>query len=161
VLGPVQIEYIEGLDVIVLRGNRRDVERLQRIIADIERLSQETLPLIEIHRLRFVGSQVMAQLVTEIYNEILSPRQGVVTIRPLVKPNSLLLIGRTDSVNLVKELIVKLDQPVAAESQFEVFPLKHISALDAQETIDAFFVDRFSQTQVGQAQSQRRAWGPV
>jgi general secretion pathway protein D len=149
VLGPVQIEFIEGLDVIVLRGNRRDVERLQRIIGDIERLSQETLPLIEIHRLSFVGSQVMAQLVSEIYNEILSPRQGVVTIRPLVKPNAMLLIGRTDSVNIVRELIIKLDQPVAAESQFEVFQLKHISALDAQETISAFFVDRFTQAQVG------------
>ncbi|TVS07747.1 MAG: hypothetical protein EA424_29425, partial [Planctomycetaceae bacterium] len=159
VLGPVQIEFIEGLDVIVLRGNRRDVERLQRIIQDIERLSQETLPLIEIQRLRFVGSQVMAQLVSEIYNEILSPRQGVVTIRPLVKPNSLLLIGRTDSVRLVKELIVKLDQPVSAESQFEVFQLKHISALDAQETITAFFVDRFTQVQVGQAQTLRPGLG--
>ena len=159
VLGPVQIEFVEGLDVIVLRGNRRDVERLQRIIQDIERLSQETLPLIEIHRLRFVGSQVMAQLVTEIYNEILSPRQGVVTIRPLVKPNSLLLIGRTDSVKLVKDLVVKLDQPVSAESQFEVFQLEHISVLDAQETIEAFFVDRFTQIQVGQAQTLRPGLG--
>lgn len=159
VLGPVQIEFVEGLDVIVLRGNRRDVERLQRIIQDIERLSQETLPLIEIHRLRFVGSQVMAQLVSETYNEILSPRQGVVTIRPLVKPNSLLLIGRTDSVRLVKELIVKLDQPVSAESQFEVFQLQHISALDAQETINSFFVDRFTQVQVGQAQTLRPGLG--
>ena len=159
VLGPVQIEFVEGLDVIVLRGNRRDVERLQRIIQDIERLSQETLPLIEIHRLQFVGSQVMAQLVTDIYNEILSPRQGVVTIRPLVKPNSLLLIGRTDSVKLIKDLIVKLDQPVSAESQFEVFQLKHISALDAQETITAFFVDRFTQVQVGQAQTLRPGLG--
>ncbi|MCL4207670.1 MAG: hypothetical protein KJ000_34740 [Pirellulaceae bacterium] len=160
VLGPVQIEYIEGLDVIVLRGNRRDVERLQKIIGDIERLSQETLPLIEIHPLRFVGSQVMAQLVSEIYNEILSPRQGVVTIRPLVKPNAMLLIGRTDSVTIVKELIVKLDQPVAAESQFEVFQLKHVSALDAQETISAFFVDRMTQAQVGtQAQGLRPGLG--
>jgi len=152
VIGPVQIEYLEGLDVIVLRGQRRDVERVQKIIEDIERLSQVTQPSIEIHRLRFVGSQVMSQLVTEIYDEILSPRQGAVTIRPLVKPNALLLIGRPESVSIVKELITKLDQPVAADTQFEVFQLKHISALDAEETINSFFVDRFTQAQqAGQA----------
>jgi general secretion pathway protein D len=114
--------------------------------------------LIDIHRLRFVGSQVMAQLVTAIYNEILSP--GKAGDDPPAGQTERAAADRTtDSVNLVKELIIKLDQPVSAESQFEVFPLKHISALDAQETITAFFVDRFSQVQVGQAQTLRPGLG--
>jgi len=101
-LGPVQIEFLEGLDVIVLRGHKRDVERVQRIIGDIERLSVETQPQIELIHLAHVGSQAMNELVGDIYNEILSPRQGQVTIRALVKPNSLLLIGRPESVNVVR-----------------------------------------------------------
>lgn len=140
-IGPVEIEFVPGLDVIVLRGHRRDVERVQRIIADIERLSVETQPALEIHELEHVGSQIMADLVSAIYDEILSPRQGQVTIRPLVQPNALLLIGRSEAVDLVRELIDRLDTPTAPRQQFEVFPLEHISAVDAAETINAFFVD--------------------
>ena len=35
-IGPVQIEFLEGLDVMVIRGHQRDVERVRNIIADIE-----------------------------------------------------------------------------------------------------------------------------
>ena len=39
----------------------------------------------------------LGALVTEIYEEIYSPRQGQVVIRALVEPNALLLIGRAES----------------------------------------------------------------
>ena len=143
----MQIEYIEGLDAMVIRGHKRDVERVKKIIAEIESSSVETQPAVEILHLRFVGSQVLATLVTTVYNDILSTRQGRVNIQALVKPNALLLIGRPESVETVKGLIAKLDQPAKPESQFEVFPLKHISAVDAQQTIQSFFVDKLGQTQ--------------
>lgn len=146
-IGPVQIDFLEGLDAIVLRGHKRDVDRVRKIISEIETYSAETQPSIEIVQLQHVGSQVLADLVGTVYNEILSPRQGRVTIRPLVKPNALLLIGRPDSVETVKGLIDKLDQATAPETQFEVFRLKHISAVDAQTTVQNFFVDRLGQTQ--------------
>lgn len=151
-IGPVQIQFLEGLDAILIRGHKRDVERVRRIIGDIEDISQKTEPKIEVHQLNFIGSQVAVSLVTEIYDEILSPRQGQVSIRPLVKPNALLLIGRPESVDLVIELVNKLDTQVEPESQFEVFPLKHVSALDVQETIEAFFVDKLGQAQQGGVQ---------
>ncbi len=146
-IGPVQIDFLEGLDAIVLRGHKRDVDRVRKIISEIETYSAETQPSIEIVQLQHVGSQVLADLVGTVYNEILSPRQGRVTIRPLVKPNALLLIGRPDSVETVKGLIDKLDQATAPETQFEVFRLKHISAVDVQTTVQNFFVDRLGQTQ--------------
>jgi len=145
-IGPVQIEYIQGLDAMVIRGHKRDVERVKKIIADIESSSAETEPAIEIVALKHVGCQVLTTLITTVYNDILSTRQGKVNIQALVKPNSLLLIGRPESVDKVKELIAKLDQPSKPEAQFEVFQLKHISAVDAQETIQSFFVDRLGQT---------------
>lgn len=148
-IGPVQIEFIEGLDALVIRGHKRDVERVRAIISDIDRIAGETQPSIELYQLQHVGSQVMASLVTEIYTEILSPRQGQVTIRALVKPNALLLIGRPDSVAVIQQLIDKLDTPVEPQSQFEVFPLKHIAALDAEDTLRDFFVDRLSQVESG------------
>ena len=38
VLAGVQIEYIDELDVLILRGARDDVKRVQRIIEEIEEL---------------------------------------------------------------------------------------------------------------------------
>lgn len=156
-LGPVDIQLLEGLDVIVLRGHKRDVERVREIIEDIKQVSKETQPVIEVRKLNFVGSQVMAALVTEMYDEILTSRQGPVSIRPLLKPNALLLIGAPDSLQVVKKLIAKLDQPVDPETQFEVFRLRHISAVDAEETIKAFFVDGLgSAQQAGQTTGDLR-----
>lgn len=146
-LGPVDIQLLDGLDVIILRGHKRDVERVRQIIEDIKRVSKETQPVIEVYKLNFVGCQVMSELVSEMYEEILSPRQGPVSIRPLLKPNALLLIGAPDSLEVVKKLIAKLDQPVDPDTQFEVFQLKNISAVDAEETIRAFFVDGLGEAQ--------------
>ena len=141
-IGPVRIEFIEGLDVLIITGNKRDVARVQKMIEDIERLSKETQPTIDVHQLQYVNSEAMATLVSEIYTEILSPRQGQVSIRALVEPNALLLIGRTESVSVVKGLIEKLDQPTPPTSRFEVFRLKHVSAVDAETTVRNFFVAR-------------------
>ena len=49
-LGPVQVEFVEGLDVIVLRGSERDVQRVMEIIKQIEELSAVTVPEIQIVR---------------------------------------------------------------------------------------------------------------
>jgi len=140
-LGPVDIQVLEGQNVIVLRGHKRDVERVREIIEQIRTISEETQPVIEVYSLNFVGSQVMAELATEMYDEMLSPRQGPVSIRPLVNPNALLLIGARESVDVVRKLIARLDQPIEPNTQFEVFHLKNINALDAEETILEFFSD--------------------
>lgn len=141
-LGPVQIEYLEGLDAIVIRGSQRDVERVMQIIEDIERLSAETEPVIEMYELQHVGGEAMAAIVTQLYDQVLAGRQGRVSITPLVKPNALLLIGREDNVRSVISLIEKLDQPVDPTSQFQVFRLKHASAAAAQLVIRDFLATR-------------------
>lgn len=146
-IGPVQIEYIEGLDAMVIRGHKRDVERVKKIINDIISASVETEPQIEIVHMKHVGCQVLGTLLTTVYTDILSTRQGRVSIQALVKPNALLLIGRPESVKVVMGLIEKLDQPSKPEAQFEVFRLKHISSTDVQEAIQRFFVDRLGQLQ--------------
>ena len=56
-LGPVQIQFIEGLDVIVLRGSERDVQRVMEIINQIEQLSAVTVPAIEVYPLKYVDSE--------------------------------------------------------------------------------------------------------
>ncbi len=141
-IGQVQIEYVEGLDAIIIRGRKADVDRVMRIIDDIERLSLDTEPAIELIPLEHVNSQSMAQLVTQLNAEALAVRLGTVSITPLVKPNALLLIGRRESVDSIADLIKRLDQPVAPTSQFSILRLRHLPATDAVNTINSFFEER-------------------
>ncbi len=141
-LGPVQIEYLDGLDVIVLRGKKEDVERVNKIIREIEELSVVTEPAIEVVDLQHVDSEAIAEIIRPLQDEVLSVRQGRVSITPLVKPNALLLLGRPESVKVVKTLIEKLDRPAEPDEQFHVFQLQYLSASEAEETINNFYEER-------------------
>ncbi|HND52488.1 MAG TPA: secretin N-terminal domain-containing protein, partial [Pirellulaceae bacterium] len=141
-LGSVTIEFLEGLDVMVVRGKKRDVERVTRMIEEIERISVETKPNIQVYALKHANCSALTELITQVYDQILSPRQGRVSITSLVKPNALLLIGRPESVETVIELIQKLDQPVAPSSVLKVFPLRNMAATDAETTVRNFFGTR-------------------
>ncbi len=138
-LSPVQIEMLDGLDVLVLRGNTQDVEQVMEIINQIERLSAETKPAIELLPLRNVDCQAMADLVQQLYDEVFLSRQGDVSITPIVKPNAMLIVGRPENVRTVKDLVERLDQPVDPNTQFQVFRLKYASAVTAQGTIQQFY----------------------
>lgn len=157
-LGPVQFDIIEGLDIIVLRGNQRDVDRVAELIASIEQVAQVTKPRIEILQLKHIGSEATAILIQQVYTQALTARQGSVSITALVKPNALLLIGRPENVETVVDLVQRLDHPVDAASQFRVFRLKHASAIDAQATVNEFFNQNLIQ-QPGQQQTQRQGLG--
>ncbi len=137
-LGPVQVEFVEGLDIIVLRGSDRDVARVMEIINQIEELSAVTVPAIRVHPLEHVASQSMANLLARVYQQVLGPRTGSVSITPLGKPNSLLVIGRDENVRMATDLATRLDQPVEPSARFEVFPLRHAVAEDAKAVIEQF-----------------------
>ena len=139
ILGPVQIEFVEGLDAVVLRGDREDVERVQRIIDQIEQLSAETVPEIRVRRLQHIDADSLARLLGGIYDDVLGPRVGDLSVTGLAKPNALLLVGRPENVQLALGLVDQLDQPVEPTNQFEVYPLSHASATDVKALIDDYF----------------------
>jgi general secretion pathway protein D len=138
-IGNVQIEFLEGLDVIVVRGKKKDVERVTKIIQDIEKLTVETKPVVQVYLLGQTNSQAMASLLVQVYTQVLSSRQGSVSITGLVKPNALLLVGRAEAVATVVELIQKLDQPVEPDAMLKVYRLKYMGATEAETTIRTFF----------------------
>jgi type II secretion system protein D len=121
----VEIETLPDLDVIILRGRDRDVEEVRRIIAELERISAETIPTIDIYQLRHVNCQSLVVVLDLAARDLVGGRQGKIHITPLVKPNALLLIGWGETVVAVKELIAKLDQPVAADTQLRAYRLTH------------------------------------
>ena len=140
--GDVEMETLPDLDVIILRGRDGDVEEITRIIEEIERLSVETEPAIEIYYLEHVRGESLETIINEISQDLIGGRQGRVSITPLVKPNALLLIGWGEAVKAVKELIRKLDQPVQPTTQFRVFRLQHAPATTVQTTVQQFFTGR-------------------
>ena len=138
-IGSVQIEMLEDLNMIVIKGHKRDVQQVLELIQEIEDMSAETEPAVTVHHLVHVNCEALATLVSELYSEVFLPRQGDVSITALVKPNALLLIGRPESVETVVSLTKRLDRPVPPESQFKVFRLQHAAATTTQQTIDEFF----------------------
>ena len=135
----VEVETLPDLDAIILRGRPRDVEELRRIIEEIERLSAETQPEIDIVYLNHVGCEALATIIKQVDPELTGGRQGRASAVPLVKPNALLLVGWGEAVKSIKELVRKLDQPVLPETQFRVFRLRHAAAAVAETTIQNLF----------------------
>lgn len=138
----IEVEALPDLDVIILRGDRHDVDEVLRIIEEIERLSAEDQPIVEVYTLRHVGNEQVGALITKIEDSLLATRQGSVSVTPLGKPNALLLIGRGDSVEVVKDLLVKLDQPASPDSSAHVFRLQHAAATTVAATIQQFLANR-------------------
>ena len=54
IVNPVQMEVIEGLDVLVLRGNEDDVQQLMAMVRLLEGFSGLTEPTIDIMMLKHV-----------------------------------------------------------------------------------------------------------
>lgn len=138
----VEIETLPDLDVIILRGRDRDVEEIRKIIEQIERLSLEAEPVIEVYYLRHVSGDALMTIVRQVTQELLAGRQGRVSITPLVKPNALLLIGWGEAVRKAKQLIRRLDIPVDPHTQQRVYRLRHASASRVSSLIQQFFSGR-------------------
>ena len=138
-IGPVQVEMLEGLDVLIIRGHKKDVEQVMNVIKQVEQLSTKTEPAIEIYKLKYIDCQALADMITQVYGRVYEIRQGMVGITALVKPNALLILGRKENVKTVLDLVRKLDQPTAPETQFHVFRLQHTSSATALDIVNDFY----------------------
>ena len=140
-IGQVQIEFVEGLGVFIVKGQKADVEKVIKLIEQIDAMTGDTQPTILIHPLKHVNSVVLSELIEELYDDVFGTRLSPVNITPLDKPNALLLIGREESMASILDLIEKLDQPVPPATQLKVFQLKYMSAIDAETQVRDFFSD--------------------
>ncbi len=76
----LNIEVLPELDAIILRGSNRDVNEVLRIIEDIERISAEAVPEVEVVPLEHASSEALAPLLTTIEPDLLAGRPGKVSI---------------------------------------------------------------------------------
>jgi len=141
-LGPVQIETVEGTDILLLRGNPRDVQRVLDVINQIEQMAEVGDPEIEVVALEHVEAEALATLMKQIFSETLNSDKygyGSLGIYPLSQPNSVLLIALPTTMQRAKETLAKLDRPGQAASEFETIPLKHAKAADAKDIVQNLF----------------------
>ncbi|MDR1963364.1 MAG: hypothetical protein LBQ50_06265 [Planctomycetaceae bacterium] len=147
VVGPVQIDIIEGIDEMVIRGTPSDVAAIREILRQIEAMSLEHEPVIELVAMQHADSYRISQMVQQLYSQVYLARKGSITMLPLIKPNTILMIGKQESINTAKELIAKLDTPVAPESEFQIFRLKNASSDTLQTQIAQFYASRIGVNQ--------------
>jgi len=153
-IGDTQIQFVPELGIIIVRGAKKDTQRVLDVIRQIEDQSALTQPEVEIVMLKHLDNTAAATLLTTLYVDVLAARQGEVNITALDQPNALLLIGRREALANAMGLIEKLDQPLDASSKLRVFRLDHASATDAELVVRNFFVDR-----PGQGEDVRPALG--
>ena len=120
--GDVDVQMLPDLDVIIFRGRERDVRKLTEIVQELERLSQETQPQVQVYELEHANSEAVAEVLREVSEDLTGRRQGRVNVTPLTKPNAILLIGWGDAVQAMLDLIRQLDTPVSPGSQFPRLP---------------------------------------
>jgi type II secretory pathway component GspD/PulD (secretin) len=142
VIGDTDIQIVPESGIIIIKGAKRDVEKIKKVIAEIEAQAKITQPEIEVRQLLHADSNAVATLLSQLYEDVLSARQGDVSITALDAPNALLLIGRAEAIKAVMDLVEKIDQPIPDTDRLRVFRLKHASAKDAETTIREFFTNR-------------------
>lgn len=138
----LDVEILPDLDVVILRGNKNEVQEMTRLLKELEKLSVETEPKIEIYPLKHVRGDSLTVLIDKVNSDLTAGLRGKVSITPLIKPNALLLIGWGETVTSIKALIEALDQPIPPEAQFQVFRLKHADVTAARTTVQEYFTQR-------------------
>jgi type II secretory pathway component GspD/PulD (secretin) len=142
VIGDTQIEFVPELGTIIIKGAKRDVQRVMDVIKEIEKQSEVTKPNVEVVQLQHADANAVAALLKQLYTDVLSARQGQVSITSLDAPNALLLIGRDEAIKSLLDLVQKIDQPLPETDRLRIFRLQHASAMDAETAIREFFSNR-------------------
>ena len=136
---PVQVQALEGLDAVIIRGHPKDVKRVTELIKQLEEYSKTAKLATDIVLLKHVDATALGILLRTLHEEMFLDREGAMSITPLAAPNALLLTGSPQSVEKLKGLVKQLDRPLSPTASFKVFRLKSVAAIKAQEDITAFF----------------------
>jgi type II secretion system protein D len=147
--GDVTIQALEDLKLLLLKGNAADVERVEKIIQQLEKVSVGSLPSVHLLTLENVDSEALATLMTDVYEQLAELRQRTTgnnqktaAFLPVVQPNALLIISSEVERESILELATSLDKPLSPDLEFEVFPLKSAIASQVVTSLETFYADR-------------------
>jgi general secretion pathway protein D len=138
----VQVEMLPEIDAIILRGRDQQLQDLAEIIKRLDDASRLAQPEIEVIPLEHIQADSLVEVIEATQEDLLGARQGRATVTALSKPNAVLMIGWGEAIEVIKELISKLDRPVAADTQLDVIQLKYAIASEVQTQLQSFFQNR-------------------
>ena len=142
--GEVKVEELG--DVIIITGNEQDVELVQKLIAQIEKMLSGSVPDVNVRPLKYVDSESLAELLSTVYERLNRSRgrsaqdqsQQIIVIA-MGKPNAVMVLAAEKDMPTVDKLIDDLDQPIDATKEFEVFRLRYAVASQMLTAIENFF----------------------
>jgi len=147
--GNVDVEAVDELGVLVLKGNTSDIDAVMQIIQQIEMLSARSAPDIHLRLLEYVDSVALAELLTEVYDELnqargrtqqQSPQIGIIAVG---RPNGVLILSPEDDRESIETLIDELDQPIPNRATFVVVRVENGIASSIVEIIETTWQERF------------------
>jgi type II secretion system protein D len=149
VRGPVTIEALDDLNLLILRGNEQDIEQVWQVIQAIEQLAVGTRPDIHLLFLTHVNSEALAELLTSVYEELANLRnvnaqQGAQTVNviPVGTPNAILILAPQAAMESITDLARQLDQPADPQEEVDVFPLANAVASQVVALLEDFYEER-------------------
>jgi serine/threonine protein kinase/protein involved in polysaccharide export with SLBB domain len=136
-IGPVQIEYLDGLDQIVIRGNPRDVERTIDVIKKIEagankpddikraledqgvktdrrassKQTDANEKIAQVFKLNYAKASGTIKLLQKVFSK------GETRIEAEDRSNSIIAMADSDTLATIGELLKALDQPIPQQQQ--------------------------------------------
>ena len=144
--GDVSLESMPDLDLLILRGNEKDVEAVMKVIRTIEQMAEGSTPEIHLRRLEHVDSQSLSTLLTTVYERMTTLRsttaqksEAQIAVIPVVTPNAVLIIAPANALESVLQLTEELDKEVDPQHQVEVFPLEFAIASQVVTMIEDFY----------------------
>ena len=147
--GNVDVEAMDELGVLILKGNTSDVDAVMEIIRQIELLSARSAPDIHLRILENVDSLALAVLLTEVYDKLNQARgrtqqqSSQIGIIAVGRPNAVLILSPTDDLESINKLIDELDQPVPNHATFVVVSLKNGIASSIADIVTEAWGERF------------------
>lgn len=146
--GDVNVQAMQELGILILKGNEGDVEKVSRIIQQLEEMSVGSLPDIHLLELQHVNSDAMAELLAEVYEQLAELRNRGTNDRkaaaflPVVKPNSILILAPQIDLESILDLADRLDKPVDPQGEFKAFGLQNAIASEVAASITSFYEER-------------------
>lgn len=147
--GEVNVQAMQDLGILILKGNESDVAKVEQIIQQLESMSVGSLPSIHLRLVENVDSDALATLLTDVYTQLteLKQRTGsenrkTAAFLPVVQPNAILIISSEIERETVLALVTELDKPLTPDLEFEVFPLKSAVASQVVTALTDFYAER-------------------
>ncbi|MCA9053733.1 MAG: hypothetical protein KDA75_07840, partial [Planctomycetaceae bacterium] len=146
--GDVQIQSVDDLNLLILTGNEADVQQVLEVIDLIERMAQGSQPEIHLLNLQHVGSEALAELLTDIYERLGTQQEGMgrtpptVNVVPVVQPNAILILAPEAAMESILALAQELDKPADPAAEVHVYRLKHAIASQVVTLLEDFYEDR-------------------